>query len=237
MDLTIVIPVYRGETTVARTLDSIERAWKAMGCPAGLEVVIVVDGDVDGSSGICHDWRSRVDLPVTVIVQENSGIAAARNAGWLRARTTWITFLDADDEITPARLRLAGGALRGGSVYVGCQDVHVQPGLRIPSLPGVDLGQHDQARFALLSMLLERRTIESLGGFREGFTMGDDWDFMVRLREHGVRFEYVEEIFLIRHIHGANVSLDERALVSEYLGVIRAHARRRAERGPDPSDS
>ena len=237
MDLTIVIPVYRGEATIARTLNSIERAWREMGCPAGLEVVIVIDGDVDGSSGLCHDWRSRVDLPVTVVVQSNSGIAAARNAGWCRARTTWITFLDADDEITLGRLRLAGGHVEGGSVYVGCQEVHVQPGLRIPSLPGADLGQYDHARFALLSMLLERRTIESLGGFREGFSVGDDWDFMVRLREHGVRFEYVEEVFLIRHIHGANVSLDERTLVSEYLRVIRTHARRRADRGPDARHS
>lgn len=226
MDLSVIVPVHRNETTIQRNLESIEVSWRAIDSPTGLAVIIVIDGDVDASRDLCQKWVSRTGLPSTLIVQENSGIGSARNVGWRRATSTWITFLDADDEITPARLRFAQGSPHPGTVYVGRQDLRVRKGLRVPNLPGSDFGGHENARFALMAMLIERHTLEAVGGFGEDFMVGDDWDLVVRLRESGITLEYVEEEFVIRHIHGNNASFDEIASKREYLRAIRAHVKR-----------
>ena len=84
-------------------------------------------------------------------------------------------------------------------------------------------------------MLIERSVLETLGGFREGLSFGDDWDLMIRLRERRIDFEYVEEDFLIRHIHGDNVSFDEETTLREYLRAIRDHVSRRNAQHRDRS--
>jgi glycosyltransferase involved in cell wall biosynthesis len=226
MDLSVIIPVHRNEATIRRTLESIDASWRAVDSPAGLAVIVVIDGDVDASHRICREWMSRCDLPASLTLQENAGIGSARNVGWRQATSAWVTFLDADDEITPTRLRFAMGPLETGAVYVGRQGLQVREGLRVPSLPGSDFGEHEGGRFYFISMLIERRTLDAVGGFGEIFTVGDDWDLMVRLRESGVPVEYIDLDFVIRHIHGGNASFDEIASTREYLRAIRAHVKR-----------
>ncbi len=69
---------------------------------ADLEVVVVVDGADDQTTGILAKW---VDRPLTVIVNERSvGGGEARNIGVRAARGPWIAFLDDDDEWLPHKL-------------------------------------------------------------------------------------------------------------------------------------
>lgn len=61
-----------------------------------LEIILVDDGSVDGSSEIC-DFFANADERVSVIHQENAGVSAARNAGVNRACGKYAAFVDADD--------------------------------------------------------------------------------------------------------------------------------------------
>lgn len=61
-----------------------------------LEIILVDDGSVDGSSEIC-DFFAKADERVSVIHQENAGVSAARNAGVNRACGKYAAFVDADD--------------------------------------------------------------------------------------------------------------------------------------------
>lgn len=61
-----------------------------------LEIILIDDGSVDGSSEIC-DVLAKADERVSVIHQENAGVSAARNAGINRACGKYVSFVDADD--------------------------------------------------------------------------------------------------------------------------------------------
>lgn len=86
--------------------------------PAGsLEVIVVDDGSTDNTRDIAAEYGERLSY----LYQNNSGIAAARNAGFLRARGDIVTFLDADDVWLPQRTRQVVeeflGAPDAGIVY------------------------------------------------------------------------------------------------------------------------
>ena len=91
MLLSIVIPVYNTLQYLPDCLRSVEAQNLK-----DYEIILVDDGSTDGSSAFCDDYRGSHDH-VTVIHQENSGASAARNAGLLAARGTFIHFIDSDD--------------------------------------------------------------------------------------------------------------------------------------------
>lgn len=68
-----------------------------------MEVILVDDGSVDGSSALC-DQLSGTDDRLHVIHRANGGLSAARNTGIDASSGTWIAFVDSDDELAPDTL-------------------------------------------------------------------------------------------------------------------------------------
>ena len=94
--ISIITPVYNAEKTLRRCVDSILRQ-----SYADWELLLVNDGSTDGS---VEEVRSVHDDRIRIIVQQNAGVAAARNRGIAEARYDFVAFLDADDEWKPAYL-------------------------------------------------------------------------------------------------------------------------------------
>lgn len=91
MKITIVVPVYNGEKTISRCVDSIlQQNYREF------EIILVNDGSQDSTLEICHKLESK-DKRIIVVNQINQGSFMARNAGILKAQGEYITFLDADD--------------------------------------------------------------------------------------------------------------------------------------------
>ncbi len=231
MDLTVLIPVYRNAATIGRTLASIDAVRAKVDQVTELNAVIVVDGIMDSSIDVIENWRVTTRVPTAVIVQDNRGVANARNVAWRAATTNWVTFLDADDELTPDRVQFAERGMRSHTAYVGRQEVIADGGLRIPGAK-----QNQPPAFLVITMLVERLILEALGGLDESLSVSDDWNLAIRLKEHGIPIEYVDQAFVKRHIHGANASYDEATVSREYLWNIREHRKRLAARRdpPDP---
>lgn len=92
MKVSIIVPVYNAEATIARCIDSIlGQTMKE------IELIIIDDGSVDGTGEIC---RSYDDPRLIYCSKENGGVSTARNAGISLARGEYIGFVDADDYIT-----------------------------------------------------------------------------------------------------------------------------------------
>lgn len=90
--VTIVVPVYNVEQYLADAL----RSARAQNWP-NLEIIVVNDGATDGSAAIMHDFFFSTPFMRTV-VQPNSGLGAARNAGLAAIEDTdYVMFLDSDD--------------------------------------------------------------------------------------------------------------------------------------------
>lgn len=89
--VSIVIPVYNGGDAFKRCLTSIQR-W----APASTEVIVVSDGDSDGSWRLAEKFGTRV-----IRLSESKGPANARNIGAEAAKSDIVFFVDADVEILP----------------------------------------------------------------------------------------------------------------------------------------
>jgi glycosyltransferase involved in cell wall biosynthesis len=88
MKVSIIVPVFNGEKYLAGTLESIyDQSY------TNIEIVAVNDGSTDGTAEILGSYEDRI----TVINQENRGVACARNAGVDAATGELIAFLDQDD--------------------------------------------------------------------------------------------------------------------------------------------
>jgi glycosyltransferase involved in cell wall biosynthesis len=229
VDLTVLIPVYRNAATIGRTLASIDTVRTIVDQVTELNVVIVVDGIMDSSIDVIESWRATTRVPTAVIVQDNRGVASARNVAWRAATTNWVTFLDADDELTLERVQFAERGLRSNTVYVGRQEVIADGGLRIPGAK-----QNQPPAFLIITMLVERSILEALGGFDESLSVSDDWNLAIRLKEYGIPINFVDQSFVKRHIHGDNASYDEVTVSREYLRNIREHRKRLAAQSHPP---
>ncbi len=87
--VSVVIPLYNSERTVAATLHSVLAQTFV-----DFEVLVVNDGSTDRGVDVV---RGIADARVRVIHQENRGLAGARNTGIRHARACTIALIDADD--------------------------------------------------------------------------------------------------------------------------------------------
>lgn len=104
--ISIVIPVFNAESFIRRCLDSIVAQSNK-----DFEAILVDDGSTDSSASIC-DFYAKEHSFISVIHTPNRGVSAARNLGIKSAKGSFVTFIDADDYVTPRHLQAfvdAGG--------------------------------------------------------------------------------------------------------------------------------
>ncbi len=94
--LTFIIPVYNGEATVRRTIDSVLRQ-----TDSNWKMVLVNDGSQDGSGEICRQYAEEYPHKIAYISQENRGLGGARNSALKIVDTEYVAFLDSDDWLMP----------------------------------------------------------------------------------------------------------------------------------------
>ncbi len=116
--VSVVIPAYNAAATLDETLRSVRSQTHR-----ALDIIVVDDGSVDDTREIA-ERHVAVDARVRIVTQVNAGLAASRNAGWMRARSELIAFIDADDLWAPTKIerqleRLRAGGERVGLVYCG----------------------------------------------------------------------------------------------------------------------
>jgi len=221
--ISIILPLFGSHRTIHRCLDSINSAVAASGTPT--EAVFVFDGPDPETRLVIESYPVSPLLRLSVHTQEHSGIAAARNRGVAEAAERLITFLDADDELTPERLMVARCGTHAG-LAIGNQ--------RLSNPKTVPPGSHasiiaDKPIPYIMSLVCTRETLEKLEGFRCDFTLGNDWDFLLRARAHHVPIEFVNEVWVIRHVDEHNASNNTKMLSTDYLSAIRSHLHSRSD--------
>lgn len=94
MLLSVIIPVYNGEKKITRCLDSLMALKES-----DVEFMIVNDGSLDRTKEICEEYVQK-DSRFILFSQKNGGVSKARNTGIANCRGKYISFVDADDEVT-----------------------------------------------------------------------------------------------------------------------------------------
>lgn len=99
MKLSIIIPVYRTEHTLARCVESVLTQdfsdW---------EMWLVDDGSDDDAPTLCDELAQREER-IHVIHQANAGLGPARNVALEKAQGEYVLFIDSDDYIEAHTLR------------------------------------------------------------------------------------------------------------------------------------
>src|SRR4051794_8654152 len=91
----VIIPTFNYARFVGRAVQSVlDQTFP----PA--EVIVVDDGSTDATAGVLESFGSRI----TVLRQQNRGVAAARNLGVRHSTAPLLAFLDADDLWLPRKL-------------------------------------------------------------------------------------------------------------------------------------
>lgn len=93
--ISVIVPAYNAAPWLSDCLNSILRQTYK-----NLEVIVIDDGAIDETPQII-DGYAKKDARIVAIHQKNAGLVAVRNRGIEVASGDFITFVDADDTITP----------------------------------------------------------------------------------------------------------------------------------------
>jgi glycosyltransferase involved in cell wall biosynthesis len=190
--VTVVIPAYRAEDTVARTIKSV-RAQPGVVC----EIIVVIDGNIDRTAEVAASFEH-----VRVLVNRtNQGAPAARNRGLFAASSDYIMFLDADDYIRPPLLEGLVKMIEQtkADICIGrCADEF--PDGSLVDRPQVDFG----SRLSLIESWLDRRSnvpssilwrrtyVASIGGWNEQLLKYQDIELVIRALLNGAVYSWTD---------------------------------------------
>lgn len=93
--VSVIIPLHNGERFIRSAVASVlEQTY------SNVELIVIDDGSTDRS----RERLSDLSESLTYLYQENSGVALARNHGFLHSKGEFIAFLDQDDRWYPHKL-------------------------------------------------------------------------------------------------------------------------------------
>src|ERR1039457_1669638 len=104
--VSIVIPAYNAERTVAEAIQSaIAQTWPRK------EIIVVDDGSTDRTAEVARRFASK---GITIVSTENRGLSAGLNRAYEHSQGDYIQYLDADDLLAPDKIERQLAELRVG---------------------------------------------------------------------------------------------------------------------------
>jgi GT2 family glycosyltransferase len=80
----------------------------------------------------------------------------------------------------------------------------------------------DREYIGLMTLVARKTVFEQAGGFDPSYSVGTDFDWVIRAREAGIVIEILPEILLHRRIHDSNLSSDTPAVLSSLLRMFKS---------------
>jgi glycosyltransferase involved in cell wall biosynthesis len=200
--VSVIIPVHNGESFLA---DAIRSVLGQQHSP--LEIIVVDDGSTDRSAETARHFGRQVRYHY----QQNAGVASARNTGLEHATGSIIGFLDQDDRWAPDKLRIMLPCFQADPAIDVIYGMTVKTTVLREKETGRVIERFGEPYFnwVLGSALFRRPVFTRIGGFDEAVRYhADDTDFFLRLRESGLRIQYIDHVALYYYLHGGNTSLN-----------------------------
>lgn len=180
--VSVMIPYYNCKEYIVETVQSILSQ-----SHQNFEIIIVDDGSDPEHADYLREFLA--DKPaIRYAVQNNQGVAAARNHAARLAGGKYFLFLDSDDLILPDYIEKCVAVLENNPdcklVYPLAEYFDAQEGLwNLPDYDGLESLLKGN-RIPIISMHRAEDFV-SLGGFDENLTTHEDWDLWIRLLSNG----------------------------------------------------
>ncbi len=211
--VSIIVPTYNSAETLPRTIDSALQQ-----TVDDIEIIIIDDASEDSTNEVIKNFA---DERIKYFSHEqNRGGSAARNTGLEHATGDYVAYLDADDEWLPQKLEKQITVLENKPdewVAVHCdRQWDVSPYSKIAFALSTKLGSKKaeppkeggkelikeiltlNLSTGASTLLVERETVEKIGGFDPDFPRHQDWEFLIRVLREG-KLAYVDETLVIKH--------------------------------------
>ena len=238
--VSVIIPTYNRAALLPRAVES------ALAAGSDLEVIVVDDASEDETPQVCAGMPEIRYLRL----DENRGVAGARNAGVLESRAEFITALGDDDLRLPgsldAQIRLLEespqAAFCYGRVFVADGRRLLPTGKVMPArCPTGDIfWELLESNFVPdLSVVARKDALVEVGLFNAGLRGAEDWDMWLRLAERWHVAAVGEPVALYRSAdsNSGQMCSDSVGMYRQMLrvqemalGLPRAHAAPRAAR-------
>ncbi len=207
----MIIPVYNGESFIEETINSVlNQTFK------DFELIIVNDGSTDNTLSILAQFE---DERISLYSKKNEGVSIARNFGFLKSKSKYIAFLDADDLWDEERLQLTIQFLDEnedyGLVHTACQCIDENSS----KIDRILIGKEGWLLDDLLkweeecvpgpctNMLLRKEVFEKSGMFDPILSTAADQDIMFRLANI-TKIGLIDKILGYYRIHGNNMHMN-----------------------------
>lgn len=116
--ISIIVPVFNTEIYLEKCIKSL-----CAQTYENIEILLIDDGSTDSSGAICDEFENR-EKKIRAIHKKNGGPSSARNTGIEEAKGEYITFVDADDYVSPQYIEnLYESVLKKDLVCAGYIDI------------------------------------------------------------------------------------------------------------------
>lgn len=221
--VTTIMPVYNGEAFVEAALESL----LAQSYPHH-SIIAIDDGSQDSSLALLEKYRN----VITVLTQDNAGIAETRNRGIRMATSSFIAFMDCDDLWDLDKLAVQMQCFMDQPHIQYCVTHirhHLQEGTAKPSWLKPEFLEQDCPGYLPSTLVARRELFETVGFFKKEYTLTDDGKWFFDAKDMHVPMALLPQTLVTRRIHGANNSGQIQRLHGELIRIVGGSlARKRA---------
>lgn len=225
-EVSVVIPVKNRPRLIRRAITSVQKQGLQ-----DVEIIVANDHSTDDTASVVGELAGQDRRIRFVHVERGGGAQAARNLGWRSATSSWITFLDSDDELLDDSLEARRECARREKVAVVHSECSLlrepDPTLRLFGVPPL----RGEVHLPLLrspgpvfpGLLIHRDALVKIDGLDESILSYQEWDTSIRLARH-YPFAFLPDPTFIYHCHaGETISKDRAREAIGYEQIIRKH--------------
>ena len=226
MKVSVIIPSYNAGAYLAQAISSVRK--QKAGFPLITEIIVIDDGSTDGSVEHLQALAAAEGTPepgLKILRQNHQGAAAARNYGMEEATGDWLLFLDADDLLMPGAIELLyQGVLQnaGTAVAFGMAEEFISEELDEKQAARLS---KKEAPFSgsLAGYFGEKEALLGVGFFDTSLKQaGETVDWLVRLRNSGLKIMQLDQVTVRRRIHLTNTGrIRAKEEMQAYAAIIR----------------
>lgn len=215
--VSIIIPVFNGESFIRRAIEScLSQDYD------NVEIIVIDDGSTDGTATIIESYVK--SSAVRYVYQQNAERSAARNHGVRISNGEYIQFLDADDELLPAKIKTQVTILKTDPTLAAVYSAtsFQENGRKIKQLfykPKKSIVEEMiLTNFIPINSLLFRK--DALFDFDESIRLLEDWKLLLQVLAEGRNIVGIGSLLCVVNIHSENSSRNRVEMATAELGIL-----------------
>ncbi len=210
--VTVITANFNGSKYLGRAIESVVQQ-----SHHNIEYIIVDDGSKDVSKTIIERWANQDKRITPIYLNENVGVASARNIGIEKSSGKYIAFLDADDvwdsnkiekQVACFESHPKAGVIVTGTIVIDENDgkISLKKNSKKIKQGSVNLYDYVAGKFPMsINAMTRRECLEKAGYFNPNYIIGEDYELWMRITRD-YEYYFIDEPLHFYRIHQSNAT-------------------------------